>query len=91
MSPEELAKQMIARMEGEHEMARRRDMTEVEALRLAGPLDSSAFGGREGARARDRNKEQQLVLDGKLSRAEFEKRDAERARLTRLDRARFQK
>lgn len=63
LSPEEMADQMIARMEGEREMARRSDMTAAEALRLAGPLEPSSFGGREGARARDRNKEQRLVRD----------------------------
>ena len=79
---------MIARMEGEREMERRPNMTGAEALRLAGPLDPSGFGGREAARTRERNKEQRLVDQGKLARAEFEKRQAERNRISQLDRAR---
>jgi excisionase family DNA binding protein len=91
LSEDEQIDRMIAHMEGEREMARRRDMTGAEALRLAGPLEPSAFGGREGARARDRNKEKRLVDEGKLSRAEFAKREAERERLSKLDRARLQR
>jgi len=87
-SPEELADEMIERWEGEREMLRRPNMTGDEALRLAGPLTASGFGGREGARTRDRNKEQRLVREGKLTQAEFGKRQAERDRLSRLDRAR---
>jgi excisionase family DNA binding protein len=88
LSPEELADQWFERMEGEREMERRPDMTGAEALRLAGPLDSSGFGGREASRTRERNKEKRLVQDGKLTRAEFDKRQADRDRLSQLDRAR---
>lgn len=88
LSPEELANEMIERWDGEREMLRRPNMTGEEALRLAGPLTASGFGGREGARTRDRNKEQRLVREGKLAQAEFDKRQAERDRLSRLDRAR---
>lgn len=87
-TPEALADQMIARMEGEREMARRPNMTGAEALRLAGPLGRSEFAGREGARTRERNKERRLMQEGKLSIAEFGKREAERERLRALDRAR---
>lgn len=88
LSPEELANEMIERWDGEREMLRRPNMTGDEALRLAGPLSASGFGGREGARTRDRNKEQRLMREGKLSQAEFNTRQAERDRLSRLDRAR---
>lgn len=88
LTPEELADQMIARMEGEREMERRPSKTGAEALRLAGPLDPSGFGGREAARTRERNKEQRLMEEGKLSIAEFGKREAEREMLRALDRAR---
>ncbi|HEU0035895.1 MAG TPA: helix-turn-helix domain-containing protein [Kofleriaceae bacterium] len=88
LSPEDLAHEMVERWEGEREMLRRPNMTGGEALRLAGPLTASGFGGREASRTRDRNKEQRLVRDGKLSQAEFDKRQAERDRLSRLDRAR---
>jgi excisionase family DNA binding protein len=88
LSPEELANEMIERWDGEREMLRRSNMTGDEALRLAGPLTASGFGGREGARTRDRNKEQRLVREGKLTQVEFDKRQAERDRLSRLDRAR---
>lgn len=87
-SPEELADEMIEQWDGEREMLRRPNMTGDEALRLAGPLTPTGFGGREGARTRDRNKEQRLVREGKLAQAEFDKRQAERDRLSRLDRAR---
>jgi excisionase family DNA binding protein len=88
LSPEELADEMIERWDGEREMLRRPNMTGDEAVRLAGPLTASGFGGREGARTRDRNKEQRLVRERKLTQGEFDKRQAERDRLSRLDRAR---
>lgn len=88
LSPEELADQAIERWDGEREMLRRPNMTGDEALRLAGPLTATGFGGREGVRTRERNKEQRLVREGKLTQAEFDKHQADRDRLSRLDRAR---